>query len=103
MKFLKNIFVLEDIIFSTMSYKLYSPKHQATAGQKVELFARFIDFPITFERIAFDKIKSPEYLAKHPLGKVPVLESPEGYIYESNTILRYLASKVGKYYGNTPA
>jgi len=30
-----------------MSYTLYSPKHQATAGQKVELFARFIDLPIT--------------------------------------------------------
>jgi glutathione S-transferase len=56
-----------------MSYVLYSPKHQATAGQKVELFAKFIDLPITFERIGFDKIKSPEYLAKHPLGKVPSL------------------------------
>ena len=72
-KFLKNILELGNIIFSTMSYKLYSPKHQATAGQRIELFARFIDIPITFERIAFDQIKSPEYLAKHPLGKVPLL------------------------------
>ena len=56
-----------------MSYKLYSPQNQATAGQKIELFARFIDLPITIERIGWDKIKSPEYLAKHPLGKVPLL------------------------------
>jgi len=56
-----------------MSYKLYTPKHQGTAGQRVELFTRFIDLPVTLERITMDKIKSPEYLAKHPLGKVPTL------------------------------
>lgn len=72
-EFFDKYLVLEDIIFSTMSYVLYSPKHQATAGQKVELFTKFIDLPITFERIGTDKTKSPEYLAKHPLGKVPCL------------------------------
>jgi len=29
-------------------------------------------------------------LEKNPLGKVPVLETPEGYITESNAILRYV-------------
>lgn len=86
-----------------MSYKLYSPQNQITAGTKVEILAKFINIPVEIERIPFDQIKSAEYLQKHPLGKVPTLETPEGCIYESNTILRYLARKAGKFYGNSPA
>ena len=32
-----------------------------------------------------------EFLEKNPLGKVPVLETPEGCIFESNAIARYVA------------
>jgi len=35
--------------------------------------------------------KTPEFLAKAPLGKVPVLETPQGSIFESNAIARYVA------------
>jgi len=35
--------------------------------------------------------KSPEYLAMNPYGLVPTLETPEGPLYESNTIARYVA------------
>ena len=43
-----------------------------------------------------------EYLKKNPNGLVPVLETPEGFIYESNAILRYLARHNNvKLYGNT--
>lgn len=86
-----------------MSYKLYSPQNQITAGTKVEILANFINIPVQVERIPFDQIKSAEYLQKHPLGKVPTLETPEGCIYESNTIMRYLARQAGRFYGNSPA
>jgi len=86
-----------------MSLKLYSPQNYATAGSKCELFTRFIDVPVEFERIPWDQWKSPEYLKKHPLGKVPTLETPEGCIFESAAILRYLARRAGKFYGNSPA
>ena len=37
--------------------------------------------------------KTPEFLAKNPFGKVPVLETPTGEsIFESNAIARYLAA-----------
>ena len=37
--------------------------------------------------------KTPEFLAKNPFGKVPLLETPEGTcIFESNAIARYIAS-----------
>lgn len=35
--------------------------------------------------------KTPEFLRKNPLGKVPVLETPQGAIFESNAIARYVA------------
>ncbi|KAJ4847274.1 hypothetical protein Tsubulata_035603 [Turnera subulata] len=34
--------------------------------------------------------KTPEFLKMNPIGKVPVLETPEGPIFESNTIARYV-------------
>ncbi|KAH7429873.1 hypothetical protein KP509_09G069500 [Ceratopteris richardii] len=35
--------------------------------------------------------KTPEYLKLNPFGKVPVLETPEGPLFESNAIARYIA------------
>ncbi|KAG0602028.1 hypothetical protein M758_11G156000 [Ceratodon purpureus] len=36
-------------------------------------------------------IKSPEFIKMNPMGKVPVLETPEGTVFESNAIARYVA------------
>ena len=37
--------------------------------------------------------KTPEFLAKNPFGKVPLLETAEGVcIFESNAIARYIAA-----------
>ena len=35
--------------------------------------------------------KTAEFLALSPLGKVPVLVTPQGSIFESNAIARYVA------------
>lgn len=35
--------------------------------------------------------KTPEFLKMNPIGKVPVLETPNGAIFESNAIARYVA------------
>uniref|UniRef100_A0A7C9CS98 Glutathione transferase n=1 Tax=Opuntia streptacantha TaxID=393608 RepID=A0A7C9CS98_OPUST len=35
--------------------------------------------------------KTPEFLKMNPVGKVPVLETPEGPVFESNAIARYIA------------
>ncbi|KAB1210901.1 Elongation factor 1-gamma 2 [Morella rubra] len=34
--------------------------------------------------------KTPEYLKMNPIGKVPVLQTPDGPIFESNAIARYV-------------
>ncbi len=55
---------------------------------------------IAHERIdvggSFGKNYEPEYLAKNPNGLVPTLEEEDGFIlWESNTVVRYLAAKYG--------
>jgi len=46
---------------------------------------------------AFGKNKEPAYLAKNPNGLVPTLEEEDGFVlWESNSIVRYLAAKHDK-------
>jgi glutathione S-transferase len=51
---------------------------------------------VPFERIdaggAFGRTREPDYLAKNPNALVPTIEEPDGFtLWESNSILRYLA------------
>ncbi|MED6216592.1 hypothetical protein PIB30_008887 [Stylosanthes scabra] len=48
--------------------------------------------------------KTPEFLKMNPLGKVPVLETPDGPVFESNAIARYVARLKGDniLYGSSP-
>merc|ERR1712028_21414 len=48
--------------------------------------------------------KDPEFLKMNPMGKVPVLETPEGCVFESNAIFRYVmrSSLATSLYGATP-
>ncbi|XP_028805064.1 elongation factor 1-gamma [Neltuma alba] len=39
--------------------------------------------------------KTPEFLKMNPIGKVPVLETPDGPVFESNAIARYVARLKG--------
>jgi len=63
-------------------------------GYKVRLLLTQLGIP--FERIELDIVagatRTPEYLAKSPNGRVPLLETDEGvHLAESNAILFFLA------------
>ena len=52
----------------------------------------------------FNNTQTPEYLSKNPNAKVPTLVDDEVVIWESNTILRYLATKAkSELYPEDPA
>ncbi len=53
---------------------------------KHALLAKGVDF----EEVTVFPEQTPEYLAKSPMGKVPCLETPEGYLCEASVILDYL-------------
>lgn len=45
--------------------------------------------------------KTEEYLKIHPFGKIPSAQTPEGPLYESNTLCRYFARKSKTLYGSS--
>ncbi|WP_026988188.1 glutathione S-transferase family protein [Fodinicurvata fenggangensis] len=52
----------------------------------------------------FGKLQTPEYLALNPHGRVPTLIEDKTVVWESNTILRYLAAtKNPKLNGSSPS
>jgi glutathione S-transferase len=63
-------------------------------GWKVRLLLTQLQYP--FRRVTFNlaegKTRTPEFIAKNPISKVPVLETSDGKsLFESNAILVWLA------------
>eukprot|EP00884_Botryococcus_braunii_P016365 jgi/Botrbrau1/3411/Bobra.0337s0044.1 len=66
---------------------------QGARSVKVRVAANFAGVPIEhFKLVIGVTNKSPEYLAKCPTGKYPYLETPDGPLFESNAICRYIAN-----------
>lgn len=59
-------------------------------GNKIQVVANYTNIHLEFHNIKLTALKEKEFLNKNPLGKIPVLETPEGFIYESHAIMRYL-------------
>jgi len=66
-------------------------------GRKACVAAKHLNAPVAFVRVNLGKNEqtAPAYLALNPNGKVPVLETETGSIWESNAIMAYLARKMG--------
>ncbi len=64
---------------------------------------------IAYERVeaggAFGVVNEPEYLARNPNGRVPMIEDGDLVLWESNAIVRYLAAAYapGSLYPEDPA
>ena len=59
---------------------------------KLALLEKGIDFEEILSYTGASPKYNPEYLNMSPLGKVPALEVPEGFISESRAILEYIES-----------
>jgi glutathione S-transferase len=68
-----------------------------TSGNVQKVMFLFDELKMPYERVdvgrQFNNTQTPEYLAKNPNAKVPTLEDGNVVIWESNTILRYVAAK----------
>jgi Glutathione S-transferase, N-terminal domain len=65
--------------------------------QKACAVAKYLDATVDFVHVDLGKgeNRTPEFLALNPNGKVPVLETGEGSLWESNAIMCYLARVAG--------
>jgi glutathione S-transferase len=87
---------------------MYKLLGRQTSGnvQKVLLMFEELGVPYTREDYGrqFENTQTPEYKAMNPTSKVPTLVDGDTVIWESNTILRYLAASGGEHlHGTTPA
>ncbi len=57
-----------------------------------------LGLPYEVEKVEFNKanLNSPEYLAVHPLGKVPAIDDGEVHMIESGAIVQYILERYGK-------
>jgi len=60
-------------------------------GLKVKLTALFADVPVEHVLVKWNDLKAEKFLKMNPLGKIPVLETSNGFIFESQAIMRHLA------------
>ena len=77
-------------------YKLLGRK---TSGNVQKVLFLLEELGVTYERVdygrPFENTATPEYKALNPTSKVPTLLDDDKAIWESNTILRYLAAEEG--------
>ncbi|KAJ6562184.1 glutathione S-transferase [Mycena capillaripes] len=78
-----------------MVLKLYCGPHAAGGSGVVAMV--LAEKQIPFEHVLVDMAnkehKTPEFLAKHPFGQIPVIDDEGFILYESRAISRYLAEK----------
>jgi len=67
---------------------------RAACTQKVLILLEELNLKYTFENIDLsnNEQKSPEYMKMQPFGKIPVIQYGDHTIFESRSILRYIAS-----------
>jgi len=71
--------------------KLYTTPNNPR-GSKALIAAKYSGVEVQEIHVKIgEQTQSSDFLAKNPVGKVPVLETPEGFIFESNAITRYVA------------
>ena len=72
---------------------------RATSGNVQKVIFMLEELALPYERKdygkQFDNTTTPEYTALNPMKKVPTLVDGDTVVWQSNTILRYLANKTG--------
>lgn len=75
-----------------MDLKLLAPKSDIRAI-KVQVVASFCNLKLNTPHFEIGKDdKTEEFLRLSPLGRVPVLVTPHGHLFESNAIIKYLSN-----------
>ncbi|CAD8078216.1 unnamed protein product [Paramecium sonneborni] len=72
-----------------MSLKLFGPSNNPRLCQ-VHLVADLLQIPVELVEVGYDQCESQEHKARNPFAKVPVIQTTDGFLYESNAICRYL-------------
>lgn len=73
-------------MYRIYGYSTFNPLKVVAAAEEIG-----VEYDYVFVNLGKRENTEPEHLARHPLGKVPVLETDGQFIFESAAICRYLA------------
>ncbi|SCP05384.1 elongation factor 1-gamma, putative [Plasmodium ovale] len=80
-----------------MDFKLLAPKNDIRS-LKVQTVASFCNIKLNIPQFEIGKDdKKADFLKQSPLGRLPVLVTPNGSLFESNAISKYLCSLRGEH------
>ena len=82
---------------------LYHVNNSRSARSLWLLYELDLEFELVEMAFTMEALRTPEYLAISPLGRVPCLRDGELTIFESGAILLYLAEKTGQLLPTDPA
>ncbi len=74
-------------MFTIYGYNTFNPIKVLLTAEELGMDYQYVNV-----ELGKGENKTPEYLAKHPLGKVPVLDHDGQILLESGAICRYLAN-----------
>lgn len=78
-----------------MVYRLYGVQDFANLAVHVALEEAGVAYEAEFLDPDAGALKTPAHLARHPMGLVPALDTPEGTIFETGACLLYLGERHG--------
>jgi len=84
-----------------MSYTLHTYPSNPRAF-KALIAAKYAGITIDVPAFEMPTTKTEAFLASFPAGQVPALAGPDGPVFESNAIAKYVARKGNVLYGATP-
>lgn len=76
-------------------YRLYGVQDFANLAVHVALDEAGVPHEAVFLDPDAGELQSPAHLARHPLGLVPALETPDGMMFETGACLLYLGERHG--------
>jgi glutathione S-transferase len=78
-----------------MAYRLYGVQDFANLAVHVALEEAGVPYEAVFLDLDAGDLKSPAHLARHPMGLVPAMDTPDGTMFETGAILLYLGERHG--------
>lgn len=78
-----------------MTYRLYGVPDFANLAVHLALEETAAPYEAIFLDAEAGALKAPDHMARHPLGMVPALETPDGTMIETAAILLWLADRHG--------
>lgn len=76
-------------------YRLFGVQDFANLAVHVALEEAGVPYEAVFLDMDAGELQTPDHLARHPMGLIPAMQTPDGMMFETGAILLYLGERHG--------